>query len=426
MLRHLLLLTLAASFLGGCAVKDKLYTPSEAEKKLVAFCQKENSSYNTFLASEFKSSFSISDLTRALKSSGIKIPEGKQDLAAINDLLNGPELKRRFPRLKLPQEAAILKDSKKPLAKEELRRLNRLIMETAFPDECPRSLALVTHIEGKTLWVYIPFNEPIFTVKPSPGEKSEKKKNPLDLLYLGGEFDEKNNFAFSYDIVNDTLPPDPVTYGSGYNEKYGKIRQLIYMGLQESIFNIPPQDAPAFVIVVIADIGSGVAIKSTLYLNDLKQYLSEALPPDEYYLREQNEIFGSNAMIGDTRGDSLEYTDVQWPGFLVSQIKTRAKYKFTQSDFKPNSDPDKVIAACAANTLRFYPFTDYEGVYLYNIRQKRDMLFDKKQLKTFEEESWWAGKGKLTTIHFNLGTVQSDAEPKDATPFKARSYTTAP
>ena len=156
--------------------------------------------------------------------------------------------------------------------------------------------------------------------------------------------------------------------------------------------------------MIIADIGTGVAVKSTFYLDDLKQYMTEALPPDEYYLREQNEIFGKKDMIGDTLGSSLEYADIAWTDFLVSQIKNRIKFKFTQSDLTPQSDPDKIIASCAANALRFYPFTGYKGVYLYNIRQKRDMLFNKTQLKTFEEENWWAGKGKITTIHFDANT----------------------
>ncbi|MEI6437258.1 MAG: hypothetical protein WCO69_00745 [Candidatus Omnitrophota bacterium] len=312
MIRALLCLLLTTAFLGGCAVKEKLYTPSEAEKKLVAFCKKESSA----------------------------------------------------------------------------------------------PISLITHITGKTLWVYVPFNEPIFTIKPAPGDKAEKKHTPLDLLYLGGDFDEKNNFSFEYDIVSDTIPADPATYGSGYNEKFAKIRQLIYQGLQESIFNITPGNAPDFVVVVIADITTGVGIKSLLYLSDLKQFMTDAIPSDEYYMREQNEIFGNQDMTNDTAGKSLTYTDVSWTDFLVSQIKTRIKFKFTQSDVKPDSDPDKLIASCAANTLRFYPFKDYSGVYLYNIRQKRDMLFDKTQLKTFEEKDWWASKGKFTTIHFDAGQIK--------------------
>jgi hypothetical protein len=253
------------------------------------------------------------------------------------------------------------------------------------------------------LWVYTPFNEPLFTVKPSPKDTREKKNTPLGLLYLGGEFDEKKNFSINYDVVPNVPPPDPVTYGSGYNENYTKKRQLIYQGLQETIFNIAPKEAPNFVIVVI------VATKSTIYLSDLKQYMTEAIPPDEYYLREQNEIFGDETLIGDVHGKFLKYEDEDWTDFLIDQIKTRVKFKFTQSDFPPDSDPDKTIAAIAANTLRFYPFTDYTGLYLYNIRAKKDMLYSKDQLKALEEKAWWEGKGKLTTIHFDAGTMKPPA-----------------
>lgn len=416
MLSRLAPLALVAVLIGGCAIKDKTYTPSEAEGKLVAFCQKESANSHTFLADEFKNQYSSNALVQTIKHAGLKVPAGKDDVDILNRLLNSKELTARFARLSLPQEARALQARKKPLQDDELKRLNRLVLETAFADKCPKSLSMVTHLVENALWVYVPFSEPIFTVKPSDPAASERKKTPLDLLYLGGEYDEKTNFSFEYDIVSDTLPPDPATYGSGYNEKFARIRQLIYQGLQESIFNIPPKDAPEFVIVIVADTTTGVAIKSTLYLNDLKQYLTEAIPSDEYYQREQNEIIGDKAMAADITGKSLKYDGVEWPDFLVGQIKARIKYKFGQSDFQPDSDPDKIIAACAANALKFYPFTAYKGVYLYNIRQKRDMLFDKKQLKTFEEESWWAGKGKLTTIHFDAG--QFNPEKKTTTTTK--------
>ena len=45
-------LALAAALVSGCAVKDKLYTPSEAEQKLVAFCQKQSPNATTFKPDE--------------------------------------------------------------------------------------------------------------------------------------------------------------------------------------------------------------------------------------------------------------------------------------------------------------------------------------------------------------------------------------
>jgi hypothetical protein len=398
----------AILFCGGCGMKDKPYTASEAEKKLAVFCRNESANSTAFLNDEFTNSYSAGGLVAAIKSVGVDIPPGKDDVAKLNALLNGNSLQKRFSRLGLSPEGAELMHRAAPLSAEEQKRLNRLILEAAYPDKCPRSLSIITRTVGKTLWIYAPFGEPLFTVKASSkNERVERKASPFSLLYLDGLYDEKRNISLSYDIVPDVLPPDPVTYGSAYNEKYAKRRQLIYQGLQETIFNVPAKDAPDFIVVMIADIKTGVGIKNTFYLPDFKKYTAEALPFDEYYFREKNEVFGDESLIEDREGRSLQFTDVKWPDFLIDQMKTRIKFKFTQSDFPPDKDPDKVIAGIAANTLRYYPFTDYTGVYLYNIRAKRDMLFNKLQLKTFEEKTPQEDKGRYTTIHFDAGKIIS-------------------
>ncbi len=271
-------------------------------------------------------------------------------------------------------------------------------------------LTIFTRTVQKTLWIYIPLHEPLFTVKPTKDNDQEKRKTPLGLLYLGGEFDEHKKFSLNYDIVPDIIPPDPVTYGSAYNELYTKKRQLLYQGFQETLFNIPPEGTPDFIVIIVADVKTGVGTRSTMYLNDIKQYMSEALPGDEYYLREWNEVFGDEKLIGDAAGKNIHYSNIEWPDFLLEQIKTRIRFKFTQSDFPPESEAEKTIATIAANTLRFYPFTDHNGIYLYNIRAKRDVFFSKEELKIFEEKSRWEGKGKLTTIRFDASQLQPIVE----------------
>jgi hypothetical protein len=185
--RFLPLLLITALFMGGCgALKDRAYTPTEAEKKLVAFCQKEG------------------------------------------------------------------------------------------------NLNVVVKRMGLTLWIYVPVADPIFEVKASPDtDKAERKVQPFSLLSLESDFSEKY-FKFNYDIVPDVLSGEPMSYGSAYNEGYTKKRQLMYQALQESFFNAKDgiQDpAPQFVVIMITDITKGIATKSMVYLQDLRQYISEALPP---------------------------------------------------------------------------------------------------------------------------------------------------
>ena len=259
---------------------------------------------------------------------------------------------------------------------------------------------------GLTLWIYVPVQEPIFDVKASPDQGvTERKVQPFSLLSLQAEFSEKY-FKLNYDIVPDVLAGEPMSYGSTYNEAYTKKRQLMYQALQESFFNAkdtPRDPAPQFVVIMIADITKGIATKSTLYLRDLRQYVTEVLPPTEYYMREANEIIGKPDLIEDKTGKNAPYAEITWPYFLTEQIKTRIKYRFSGIDLPDDTVPQTEIARAAANTLRFYPFGDYTGVLLYDVRSKKELDLTKDLLKGYAEKPDWEKEDrKLTTIHFQL------------------------
>ncbi|MFH0754459.1 MAG: hypothetical protein V2A70_07830 [Candidatus Omnitrophota bacterium] len=273
------------------------------------------------------------------------------------------------------------------------------------------NLTVLTQRVGQTLWIYVPVNEPIFDVKASGERKDPSRKiMPLSLLSLQSEFSQKY-FKFNFDIVPDVLSGEPVSYGSAYNESYTKKRQLIYQGMQESFFNAKGTDKepiPTFFVILVTDTTKGVATKSIIYLRDLRQFMTEAIPPDEYYMRELNEIIGKEGLINDTKGRNVPYADITWTYFLTEQIKNRIKFKFTSSDFPPETEPLKEIATLAANTLRFYPFTDYAGIVLYDVRNKKETTLTQEQLKTYAAKTnWEETQGRLTTIHFEL--------PKDPT-----------
>ncbi|MBF0330452.1 MAG: hypothetical protein HQL17_00835 [Candidatus Omnitrophica bacterium] len=273
------------------------------------------------------------------------------------------------------------------------------------------NLNVITKQLGKTLWVYAPLQDAIFDVKPSSDKKdTERKIMPYSLLSLQSEFSQKY-FKFNFDVVTDVLSGEPTTYGSSYNETYTKKRQLIYQALQESLFNAKGTDKepiPQFIVILVADINRGVATKSIVYLRDLRQYMTEAVPPDEYYMREINEVIGQETMIHDTKGLYVPYAEISWTYFLTEQIKNRIKFKFTASDFPPDTDPVTEIATMAANTLRLYPFGEYAGVVLYDVRAKKETVLAKEELKKYAvKTAWEETQGRLTTIRFEV--------PKDPT-----------
>ncbi len=264
------------------------------------------------------------------------------------------------------------------------------------------SITATTRSVGKTQWIYVPLEIPLFDIKATRGEKPKRMRTPLSLLSLEIKY-KTSAFSLEYDIIPDVLPPESPSYASGYNEAYTKKRQLIYQGIQETFFNIKdPAEMPIFFVVVVADITKGVATRSTLYLEDLRKFMTEALPPDEYYMREQNDIIGNPELVGDKTGQYLTYQDVAWPDFLTDQMKTRIKYKFSGSTFPPKTEPDQVIIGLVANTVRFYPFQDFTTIKLSNFREKRELEFSKEQLKAYEEKPLWESeRGRMTVIRFD-------------------------
>lgn len=277
-------------------------------------------------------------------------------------------------------------------------------------------LAVLTRLTGRTLWIYAALAEPLFDVKPSPGQEKNapRKLMPWSILSLESAYSKDQQFAVRYDIVPDVLSPEASSYGSAYNENYTKKRQLIYQGLQETFFNVTGDKAPDFVVIFVADITKGLATKSTLYLPDLKKFLSEALPFDEYYLREETEVLGDPALKGDKKGRAVAYADVLWPDFLSAQLKTRIRFKLTQSDFPPEKKPDTEVIRIAANTFRLYPFKDYAGFTLTNLRDKKDYAYTRDQLFIFEEKPTWQEKEKYTTIRFDGSKLLTGNAPEEA------------
>lgn len=103
--------------------------------------------YSRFLPFEFKGQFTTSNLMAAIKSDGITIPISDFEIGSLNTLLVGPSLYSRFPHVSLRKEAKDLLTRETALTPEEHEALNRLILEAAYPQLCPRKEA-ATGIES--------------------------------------------------------------------------------------------------------------------------------------------------------------------------------------------------------------------------------------------------------------------------------------
>lgn len=102
-----------------------------------------------FLPGEFSGQFTIRGLLEAIAAHGIEIPQARPgkpqltDIQALNKLLAKKSIYDNFPHLALPAEAMALLQKlhrQQALLSEQQIQLNRQILQTAFPDKCPKKL----------------------------------------------------------------------------------------------------------------------------------------------------------------------------------------------------------------------------------------------------------------------------------------------
>ena len=92
-----------------------------------------------FWRDEFREPFTINGLLKAITADGIAVPERMTELEALNWLLRGDRLRERFKWIRLPEEAMHLRRRATSLGENERVRLNRFILETVYPRQCPEN-----------------------------------------------------------------------------------------------------------------------------------------------------------------------------------------------------------------------------------------------------------------------------------------------
>lgn len=84
--------------------------------------------------------FTAHRLIEAITARAIEVPQAPTEIERLNQLLSGGSLLDQFKEITLPEEAAWMVERDMPRQLDEERiRLNRLILEAAFPKQCPRN-----------------------------------------------------------------------------------------------------------------------------------------------------------------------------------------------------------------------------------------------------------------------------------------------
>ena len=280
-------------------------------------------------------------------------------------------------------------------------------------------LEVTTRQLGRTLYVYLPTDKPLFDYsaqKENTDESPTRQNAKFTVQYLDGGYDKAKNFSFEYDII-DKLKTKEEDYGyaTNYTDSFSKQQNNLFTAIANTFLDAEASDKEnsiLFFVIVITDIKKGIESKMTFYFLDLKRYMSEDLPYEEYMKRFLVETKGGQSMIGDEVGTHIEYKDVAMPDFLSKQIINRIQYKFQRSECQPTAEYDDNIIAIAADTLRYYHFVDFGSLHLDNLRKNKKFTFDKTQLDAFGDDKPQDAapaantKGKLIHIIFENGKAK--------------------
>ena len=91
-----------------------------------------------FLLGQFIGQFTTRDLIEAITADGIAVPEAQSEIKSLNDVLCGISLHSKFPHISLCKEAEDFIKRESLLISEDRVKLNRLILEAAYPLKCPK------------------------------------------------------------------------------------------------------------------------------------------------------------------------------------------------------------------------------------------------------------------------------------------------
>ena len=283
------------------------------------------------------------------------------------------------------------------------------LAQEAFVKICKEEFhyPVVVKTVGHTVWIYLPIEEDIFSLKANdekPSESSQKKR-AFSVEYLDGHFDDRT-FRLEYDILPVTKPMKGYGYQNAASEKYSRKKNNILTAISRTYFDLGEEPGgpdslnaehetgrqdvnkahaggekpPDFFVIVITDIVNGIETEEIFYLKDFKRYMSQEMPHEEYSKRYLSEIKGDKSAIGDRAGNHLDYKEVTWPEFLIKQIIRRISFKYQTSDFQPTENTEMEIVRIVGEAVKAYSFEDFTAVQLHNLRKDETYLFDKSQL----------------------------------------------
>lgn len=300
-----------------------------------------------------------------------------------------------------------------------------------------------TRAFDNTLFIYIPLEKPFLSIgssKEGP-QKSEKRNASVALHYFDGTQIE-NNLLFKYDIGNSISYSENNGIITEFDDIYQSITQKLMSALTRAYGNIEravdsyhyieritgdrdfmdelaeekrnqlvqsnvlfKNHVPDFIVYVVADITTGIAFKTTAYLQDLRRvyHYQDAGFTEEFQKRVITDQIGNKKIQGDKEGLFWDNHDVTWNEFLVKQIIHRVKFKYQRSDHKPKNTDPYLLQDLAMETLQAYPFRSYNKVVFENMEDGKSFSFTKSEVPPYKHYEPKKKDDNLRTIKFDAG-----------------------
>ena len=260
-----------------------------------------------------------------------------------------------------------------------------------------------------TLWVYIPLKQRIIDSKTSPEGPSESDQSTesYKVLYLKTQFKDKQ-FQTQYDIQQQRGYGKSYGFDTIYTQYFMKTQQAVQTTLKRvyTDLEIVPGDvdylgkkkqethkklvesyvktdkAPDFMVVVYADINTGIELETISYFEDVVRAISEipSITPEELQGRTISELRGQTDIIDNKEGTHLKPYEMTLPIFLAKQIDNRINIKFNPQNTPPSGETHNEFFGIIREVLAAYQFFDFDTVTLYNLYLEKTYQTSREKL----------------------------------------------
>jgi hypothetical protein len=231
-------------------------------------------------------------------------------------------------------------------------------------------LDIVPKLVGQTLWIFLPLDE-IF----EKAEKPEKYTERFQVVENDGSV-KLNQLRIDYLVK--AVPEKKKTQEYRISKPAIEKINNVWVALRRVIFSMDRKNRGEikFYYLIAADIKNGFEITELLYYEDLIKVSYRFISVTEYQHRVSYNTVVSLKIIGDKQGKHLNFRDITWKDFLITQIKHRITLKFGKPEVEQSADIDKEISKIISDTLMIYGAKGIDRVELINLYTNKSIFLN--------------------------------------------------